>query len=146
MSVVQFAQFGTHKIVLTADAGCDGLNEAADYAPNVGLFLPGGITRFQVPHHGGRHNVSTALLNRWFGEPLAQPLPAGTGTFTAVVSAARDDDAHPKKAVVRGFIHRGAKVISTDDGNGVKSVFWNSPQRTGWSAATPLSYPNEMEE
>ncbi len=146
MSVVQFAQFGTHKIVLTADAGCDGLNEAADYAPYVGHLLPGGITRFQVPHHGGRHNVSTALLNRWFGAPLAQPLPAGTGIFTAVVSAARDDEAHPKKAVVRGFIHRGARIVSTDDGSGVKQVSLNAPERAGWSAATPLNYPHEMEE
>ena len=146
MSVVQHARFSTHNIVLTADAGRDGLTEAADYAPYVGLILPGGVTRFQVPHHGGRHNVSTELLDRWFGKRLAQPLFAGTGKFTAVVSAAQNDPDHPKKAVVRGFIHRGAKVLSTDDGRGIKHVFWNAPDREGWEPATPMSYPDEMED
>ncbi len=147
MSVVQHARFGTRTVVLTADTGCDGLNEAADYAPLCGLSLPGGPTQFQMPHHGGRHNVSTEVLNRWFGAPLAKQPPPGTETFTAIVSAARNDDQHPRKVVVRAFMHRGAKVVSTDDGNGtIKRISWNAPDRPGWGPVTPLSYPDEMEE
>lgn len=146
MSVVQFACLCGKNIVLTADTGRDGMAEAADYAPYVGLGLPGGVDRFQVPHHGGRHNVSTEILNRWFGEPLASAPDSAAATFTAVVSAARDDELHPRKVVVRAFVHRGAKVISTDDGRGTKRTGHNAPDREGWTTVTPLPYPDEMEE
>jgi beta-lactamase superfamily II metal-dependent hydrolase len=146
MSVVQFARLSGKNIVLTADAGRDGLVEAADYAPFLGLALPGGVHRFQIPHHGGRHNVSTEILDRWFGERLARQPAEGQETFTAIVSAARDDEDHPRKVVVRAFRHRGAKVISTDDGRGTKRTGHNAPARDGWSAATPLPYPTDMEE
>ena len=146
MSVVQFCQYGTMKLVLTADTGRDGLNEAADYAPVVGLYLPGGVTHFQIPHHGGRHNVSTETLNRWFGEPIDEKNPEGQESFQSIVSAARDDEDHPRKVVVRAFIHRGARVDSTDDGKGTKRIGWNPPSREGWSNSIPLSYPSEMED
>jgi ribonuclease BN (tRNA processing enzyme) len=50
MSVIQYACLCDKKILLTGDAGRAALNEAADFAPNVGLLLPG-IDRMQVPHH-----------------------------------------------------------------------------------------------
>jgi hypothetical protein len=146
MSVVQFARLCGEGIVLTADVGRDGLAEAAKYAPLVGLALPGGVKRFQVPHHGGRHNVSTEILDQWFGPRLPTPPAQGSETFTAIVSAARDDEHHPRKVVIRAFRHRGARCISTDDGRGTKRTSLNAPKRDGWEAATPLPYPDEMEE
>ncbi|MBR1070159.1 hypothetical protein [Bradyrhizobium liaoningense] len=53
MSVVQWANIAGDNIVLTGDAGREGMTEAADHAPYEGLFLPG-VQQFQVPHHGGR--------------------------------------------------------------------------------------------
>lgn len=145
MSVVQFAQLCGKNWVLTADTGRDGLNEAAEYAPYVGLALPSGVDYMQVPHHGGRHNVSTETLDRWLGERLAAaPLP-GQERFVAIVSAARDDEDHPRKVVRRGFNHRGAHIVSTDDEEGTKCFQVNAPYR-GWGPASPLPYPNEMEE
>ena len=144
MSVVQFARLCGQNIVLTADSGRDGLTEAADYASIAGLSLPGGIDKMQIPHHGGRHNVSTDLLDRWLGEKLATMPTPGRGKFTAVVSAAKEDPDHPRDAVVRGFIHRGANVLSTDDASGGKRVSCNAPSR-GWGAAVPLPYPTDME-
>src|SRR5262249_41007919 len=76
MSVVQFANIAGENIVLTGDAGRDGMTEAANYAPNAGLFLPG-IKEFQVPHHGGRRNLSTELCDRWLGPRLPNLLPEG---------------------------------------------------------------------
>jgi hypothetical protein len=146
MSVVQFARLCGLGIVLTADTGRDGLTEAANYAPFVGLALPGGVDRFQVPHHGGRHNVSTEILDRWFGGRLPGPPAEGSETFTAIISAARDDDDHPRKVVVRALKHRGANIISTDDGEGTKRTSRNAPARSGWESATPVAYPDEMEE
>ncbi|QDF74387.1 MULTISPECIES: ComEC/Rec2 family competence protein [Shewanella] len=142
MSVVQYANLCGNKILLTGDAGRNALSEAADYAPNIDLILPG-IDTFQVPHHGSRRNVSTELLDRWLGEkPLLKPNSNDTN-FTAVISASKEDEHHPRKAVVRGMIHRKGKVISTES-NGLCTQR-NAPQREGWTAVTPLAYPEEQE-
>ncbi len=143
MSVVQYANLCGTKILLTGDTGRQGLKEAADYAPNIGLTLPG-IDRFQVPHHGSRRNVSTELLDRWLGKKLDNKPPEGEGIFTAIISSAKADPDHPRKAVVRAMIHRGANVYTTE-GNSVRSAK-NAPNREGWGAAKPEAYPNEQEE
>lgn len=145
MSVVQYARLCDNKILLTGDAGRGGLTEAADFGESIGLILPG-IDRFQVPHHGSRRNVSSELLDRWLGEKLAKPLPEGEARFTAIVSASQDDPDHPRKAVVRALVHRGARVVSTDDGRGTKRTSYNAPEREGWTAAKPLPYPEDQEE
>ena len=143
MSVIQYANLCEKRILLTADAGRKALAEAADYAPWAGLLLPG-IDRFQVPHHGSRRNVSTEILDRWLGRILPEQLEEGSEKFTAIISASKDDDDHPRKAVVRGCIHRGAKVISTKDGS--KRTGHNAPERVGWSTVSGLPYPTEQEE
>ncbi len=108
MSVVQYGILSGDKIVLTGDAGRGALTEAADYAPNTGLALPG-VTNFQAPHHGGRRNVSTALLDRWLGPRLQWMQPEGSELFTAMISSAKEDTDHPRKAVLRAMRHRGGK-------------------------------------
>jgi|SRR5665811_653309 len=143
MSVIQYANLCGKKVLLTGDAGRAALEEAADYAPYVGLSLPG-IDRFQVPHHGSRHNVSTELLDRWLGPQLRSQLDQSGSNFTAVVSAAKVDEAHPRKSVVRAFIHRGGKVITTE-GRSMRNDH-NAPDREGWVPAEPVPYPEEEEE
>lgn len=142
MSVIQFARLCGETILLTADAGRAALDEAADFAPNAGLSLPG-VNRIQVPHHGSRHNVSTAVLDRWLGQRLTAPLADSKSNFTAIISAAKEDKNHPRRSVVRAFIHRGGKVITTE--NGSKRTGHNAPKRVGWVPATILSYPAEEE-
>lgn len=141
MSVIQYAALCNKKILLTGDAGRAALNEAADFAPSVGLELPG-IDRMQVPHHGSRHNVSTEVLDRWLGPKRANN--TDLGTFTAIVSAAKADKDHPRKSVVRAFIHRGARVISTEGSH--KSIGHNAPDRPGWVAVEPIPYPEDQED
>lgn len=143
MSIVQYANLCGEKILLTGDTGRAGLAEAADYAPYVGLTLPG-IDRFQVPHHGSRRNVSTETLDRWLGPRLPRKPAEEQETFTAIISSAKADEDHPRKAVVRACVHRGAKVISTE---GVSvQIGHNAPDRTGWSPAQALPYPEDQEE
>ena len=144
MSVIQYANLCNHKILLTADAGCGALDEAADYAPVVGLSLPG-IYRFQVPHHGSRRNLSTDILDRWLGDilPESERPEEGTGSFTAIISASKEDEDHPRKVVIRACIHRGAKVFSTE-GNDLRTSY-NAPSRD-WVTAQALPYPEEQEE
>lgn len=141
MSVVQYGNICGHKIMLTGDAGRSALREAIDYAPYAGLVLPG-IDKFQVPHHGSRRNVSTEILDELLG--ARHHFQPGNHSFTAIISSAKKDPHHPKKAVVRAMIHRGGKVITTEGSNVRISV--NAPPRDGWSAAEPAPYPSEQEE
>jgi hypothetical protein len=144
MSVVQFARLNEQTIVLTGDAGRGAMTEAANFAPQAGLFLPG-VNRFQAPHHGGRRNLSSAILDRWLGPTLPQMLPAGRELFTAMISSAKEDEDHPRNAVVRGLLHRGAKILTTEDQN-----FWiyggAVPARHDYYPMANLSYPDEQEE
>ena len=143
MSVIQYANLCGKRILLTGDAGRAALAEAADYAPYVGLSLPG-IDRMQVPHHGSRHNVSTEILDRWLGQRLWEKPQDDACKFTAIISAAKVDEDHPRKSVVRAFIHRGGKVITTEGGG--KRTGQNAPDREGWVTAKPVPYPEEEEE
>ncbi|MGY3611199.1 MULTISPECIES: ComEC/Rec2 family competence protein [unclassified Bradyrhizobium] len=140
MSVVQFASLSGFKILLTADTGRAGLREVIDYAPTAGLLLPG-IDRFQVPHHGGRHNVSSELLDQLLGPK--QSNQGGAVKFQAFVSSAKADPDHPRKSVVRAMYHRGANVYTTEDG-GKRTAGGAVPER-GWGPAVPVAYPDEQE-
>lgn len=146
MSVVQYTCLCDRKILLTGDAGRDGLSEAADFAPVVGLQLPG-IDRLDVPHHGSRRNVSTEVLDRWLGRRLAQQLANGEGLFRALISANPDDNEHPRRAVVRGLIHRGADVVqTTGTRGGYLRTSKNAPRRDDAVPAERLPYPEDQEE
>jgi beta-lactamase superfamily II metal-dependent hydrolase len=142
MSVVQYAELSGKRVLLTADAGRGGLAEAADYAERLGVALPG-IDWFQVPHHGSRRNVSTEIFDRWLGPRLSSKPEKGREAFTAIVSSAKKDEDHPRKAVVRACIHRGAKVVTTE-GVSIRTSH-NAPDRDGWTTATPMEYPEEQE-
>lgn len=141
MSVIQYAVLCGHKIVLTGDAGRDAMTEAADFAPSVGLQLPG-VDKFQVPHHGGRRNVSTAILDRWLGARLPKPLFNNERSFTAGISSAKEDPDHPRKAALRGLLHRGAFVMTTEDR---PFIFQRNSTRT-FHAVGNIAYPETQEE
>ena len=143
MSVIQYANLCGKRILLTGDAGRAALEEAADYAPYVGLTLPG-IDRIQVPHHGSRHNVSTEILDRWLGPRLRSQSEGDASSFSAIVSSAKVDEDHPRKSVIRAFIHRGGKVITTEGGS--KRTGHNAPDREGWVPAEAVPYPEDQEE
>ena len=143
MSVVQYACINNRKILLTGDTGREGLKEAAAYAPYIGLQLPG-IDRFQVPHHGSRRNVSTETLDTWLGQRLTFPVQEGQERFAAIVSSAKADEDHPRRAVLRAMIHRGAKVVTTE-GHSIRTSD-GAPDREGWIPAKSVPYPEDQEE
>lgn len=140
-SIVQFAELCDEKILMTGDAGVETLEEAYDFAVSMGVPLPG-IDRFDVPHHGSRRNLSVDILDKWLGPKL--DAESDDSAIHAIVSANPNDKNHPKKAVVRALIHRGAKVVQTT--NGTIRTSKNAPDREGWSAATRWVYPSDMEE
>ncbi|MES0030375.1 MBL fold metallo-hydrolase [Mesorhizobium sp. M0040] len=143
MSVVQFTRFANTTFLLTGDCNQDSLAEAAIYAPFAGLALPG-VDKFQVPHHGSRRGLSTAILDQWLGPRLAQMPAVGQERFSAIISSAKADPDHPRKAVIRAMKHRGARVLTTEGGN-VRTGY-NAPDRADMGPATQEPYPDEIEE
>ena len=142
MSVVQYANLCGQNVLLTADAGRSVLAESVYYAWLTGLPLQS-IDHFQVPHHGSRRNVSTKILDLWLGKRLPRKLEDGFERFNAIISASKEDPNHPRKTVVRACIHRGARMVSTEESN--IRVGYNTPKR-GWRTAPPLSYPENQEK
>jgi len=140
MSVVQAALLNGSKILLTGDAGREALQESIDYAPVAGLALPG-INNFQVPHHGGRHNVSTEVLDQLLGKRL--PQKPETYTWNAICSSAKADEDHPRKSVIRAMLHRGGRFYMTE---GKAVGVCAGITRDGWSPIPQIEYPEEQEE
>ena len=140
-STVLYGQLPNNfKVLLTADAGLKSLEKAHSYALQNGVDLSN-CNFIQMPHHGGRRNVSPSLLDKLIGPKL----PEGTvPSKTAFVNTSKDHPAHPKKSVSNAFQRRGAKVIAT---NGqTKCKHWGYPSREGWVAVTPLPFYNQVEE
>jgi beta-lactamase superfamily II metal-dependent hydrolase len=138
-SVVQVANIGGHKIVLTGDVGPAGLSEAALYAQNLDMLQPHFI---QIPHHGSRRNVTPSTLDSWLGTPLRD------GTIqrgSAFCSAANDDPDHPRGKVVNAFTRRGYAVFVTK-GQIISHRGGGVPPRDGWSNLTPMPFQSQVEE
>lgn len=139
-SVVLYANLKGHQILLTGDAGIQGLNKAADYADSIGIDLTE-CTFIQIPHHGSKRNVSPSVLNRIVGKIVEE---GSTITKSAYVSAAKSSEKHPRPAVTNAFIRRGAKVIATK--GTTKSYSHNMPDREGWVKATPIEFLEEIDD
>ncbi|WP_368233708.1 ComEC/Rec2 family competence protein [Anaerotruncus rubiinfantis] len=124
--------------LLTGDAGVQALTNAADYAELLDINLSS-VKFHQIPHHGGRHNVSPSVLNRIAGSIQ----PSGTvPTKSAFVSVAKNSD-HPKKMVVNAYIRRGVKVFEARTSS--KWHHRGTPDRSDYSSATPLKFSDQVE-
>jgi len=139
-SAIIFTSVGNRGYLLTGDAGIKSLRASADYAAGIGINLPQRVTFVQIPHHGGRHNVSSETLNMLIGEPLANTVEEPTRT--AYVSAAAKAPRHPKRAVTNAFVRRGFKVGQTK-GHAICHFTPGTPLRPGWG---PISYVPFYEE
>jgi hypothetical protein len=140
MSVVQYANLSGNKILLTGDVGIEGLEEAYQYAISLQIPLPG-VNHFQTPHHGARRNLSSDILDKWLGPKLPHSEQA---KFSTIISANANDEDHPKKAVIRALMHRGAHVATTK--NQSRYWFFGKPLRQGWAVSIPEPYPEETED
>lgn len=140
-SVILFGRLPNNfDVLLTADAGLIGLNKAYQYALSRNVDLKH-CNFVQIPHHGGRRNVSPTLLDKILGSKLPEN---STPTKVAFVNTSKDCPEHPKKSVSNAFIRRGRKVIAT---NGkIKCEHWGYPARDGWVEVTPIQFFNNVEE
>lgn len=128
--------------LLTGDAGIQSLRAAHDYASSVGINVAGDLRFAQIPHHGGRHNVSTETLNLLMGSPLTDR--AAVADRVAFVSAAEKAPKHPKRVVTNAFIRRGFNVGQTK-GKTIthRQIF---PARPNWVAMDAVPFYDEVEE
>lgn len=126
--------------LLTGDAGNRALNRAIDYMESIGEDILTDVSFYQIPHHGGRHNVSPSLLNRMLGKKVSRGVTTGRSAFASV---AQGSD-HPLKMVTNAYIRRGVTPYLTS-GN----VLWHHnglmPDR-GWRKAESIKFSNYVEE
>jgi beta-lactamase superfamily II metal-dependent hydrolase len=139
-SVVLYGLFEKGSVLLTGDAGINGLTWAANRADSLGLPLQK-FSFVQIPHHGSRRNVGPTILTRLLGSKQQENDPT---CFTAFVSAPKDDEQHPRRIVLNAFKRRGAKVIATQ-GSG-KIHYGGFPKRNGYSDAEVLPFYAQVEE
>ncbi len=139
-STVLFGQFGTLSVLLTADAGVNGLTWACNQAQSNGIDLSK-ATLVQVPHHGSRSNVTPSVLDRLLGPRV--PRGSSEKRF-AVVSAPKDDENHPRKMVMNAFIRRGAGVRKTQ-GQYFRFHSGTMPHRPAEGSAQPFSFFDRVE-
>ncbi|WP_157959728.1 ComEC/Rec2 family competence protein [Devosia submarina] len=137
--VVQLGEFDGRTVLLTADAGPEALNEAADVAQILGRLSP--PTFVQVPHHGSRRNVTPSVLDRWLGSVLPQGSPE---RGTAFCSVGANKPQYPRKRVSNAFLRRGYPVYRTE-GAWIRHNY-EMPDRIGMTGLTPVPFTTSYEE
>ncbi|WP_035998175.1 MBL fold metallo-hydrolase [Paraburkholderia caribensis] len=141
-SVVLHASVQGRGFVLTGDAGIQSLRKASESASFMGINVASTLHFAQIPHHGGRHNVSTETLDLFFGSRnAAQDV---VPTRVAFVSASKEAPTHPKKRVVNAFVRRGY-IVNATKGSTV-SYGIGMPARDGWTSAPRLAFSDQVEE
>lgn len=125
--------------LLTGDAGPKGLQTAIKYTKERRFLLNNKVTLYQVPHHGGRHNLTKSVMNELVGPIQEKTFPSER---IAIVSAGKDSD-HPKAVIVNSFIKRGVKVFRTN-GYTLNYFRGNMPKRN-WLKTNPLPYSDYIE-
>jgi len=142
-SVILYGYIEEHQagVLLTGDAGILALRRAGEYMSASSMNAPQLIKFIQIPHHGGRHNVSTSVLDMLLGPKLTTP-PNQT-TRSAFVSAGTNSE-YPRRMVSNAFIKRGCKVIATK--GTTKSWQRGMPDRVGWVAADALPHSTVVEK
>ncbi|MFU2678943.1 ComEC/Rec2 family competence protein [Pseudomonas aeruginosa] len=140
-SAILFGINGGRGYLLTGDAGVESLKAAAEFATGQGINLPSAVNFVQIPHHGGRHNVSTDALNLIVGEPVPE---SHSPQRRAYVSASKKAPTHPKRVVTNAFIRRGFKIGQTK-GVAIRH-HRNMPARNGYGVMTYVPFHYEVEE
>ena len=139
MSIILYGNMEEEKFLFVADAGIRALNKAMDFMEKEYIDYKK-INVYQIPHHGGRRNVSTSLLNRLLGNKVSQGYEDGRVAF---VMASKNSD-HPKKMVTNAYKRRGVKVFETK-GKTVRHSH-NTPNREGWVSTTPVNFYDQVED
>lgn len=138
-SIVIYGDMQDETFLLTGDSGIRALDQSINYASGVGIDVQQ-IKIHQIPHHGGRHNVSPSVLDALLGNRIVE---YSTPTKFAFVSVGKGTD-HPKRMVTNAYIRRGAEVFEAR--NNTICHQRGMPVRNGWDTVVPMSFSEEVEE
>jgi beta-lactamase superfamily II metal-dependent hydrolase len=125
---------GRH-LLFMGDAGVPAINDALDF-----LHVRGGAARtfpklVLLPHHGSRHNLDLATIQRMLGGHMDDQ---SYGTAIASVSAQSDN---PSPRVANAVGRRGYAVKQTA-GMSIRH-YHDAPPRPGWTNPVPVLPPLE---
>ncbi len=140
-SVIVWGLCGADKkrFLLMGDAGVIGIKSALDYVYDKDVRLK---TQFyQVPHHGGRHNLDSDTMNRLVGNILGE---GSDSHKTAYVSVGKGSN-HPRQCIVNAFKRRGVKVYKTK-GETIHHFVGSMPAREGWVRLTEIDFIDKYDE
>ena len=143
-SIIIHANMGDEAFLLTGDAGIKALDKTINYSQIIGIDLKQ-TNLYQIPHHGGRRNVSPSILNRLIGETFVSETEANSNNNRlAYVSVGTGDEKHPKKMVVNAFIRRGVRVCEVR--SSTVQYRRGTPDREGWNSVNTLDFSNQVED
>lgn len=130
-SLIILFEYDGVKVLLTGDAGKEGLRNAINYAYLNNITL-NDCNIIKMPHHGSRKNVNPSIMKEF------------AGSEKLYYSCASDDlGHHPSKRLINLMKEKGFKQYSTS-GN---YLHWgkDAPNR-GWNAASDYGFFNEIEK
>lgn len=91
-----------------------------------------------LPHHGSRHNLDLAMIQRILGGHSDQ-------TYGFAVASVSEESDNPSPRVANAVGQRGYRVYATA-GAGFR-VLWNAPARPGWeNPIAPLGPLDESDD
>jgi beta-lactamase superfamily II metal-dependent hydrolase len=129
-SVVAYFNIADRHLLFTGDAGIDALHHAADYAVSNGVDLTN-LDFFDVPHHGSKHNLDGAFLDR-------------IKASTAFISVTEQSEKHPSPRVINALVRRGFRVFTTEAGN-IRHPH-QAPSRDGYAVIDPYKFVAEFDD
>ena len=138
-SIIVDLQVEDTRVLFTGDAGAPALERAAD---KLDQRVRSGktIEIFDVPHHGSRHNLTAALLDRLLGASSDER------RGYAIASVGKEAHDHPRAEVANALKRRGYPVFCT---RGI-SLWWRSDDAPGrldyGGVATPLEWLDESDD
>jgi beta-lactamase superfamily II metal-dependent hydrolase len=132
-SAVVDLRLGDDRFLFTADAGVPAINAALDY-----LDREGRTDRYphlvQVPHHGSRHNLDRATIERIAGPHTTD---SRGSAFVSISEGAAKDPRYPSPRVTNALGRRGYFVGQTTTQNICRNSP-DAPPRPDYSALTRI--------
>lgn len=128
--IVLFEYEGT-KVLLTGDAGKEGLSKAIKYAHDNNIKL-NDCSIIKMPHHGSRKNVNPAIMDAFVGSRALY-----------YSCASKDLGHHPSQRLINLMNEKGFKQLGTSG----STLHWgkNAPDR-GWKTASVFISSDKIEK
>lgn len=108
------------RFIFTGDAGVKAFEDVEK------RYSLANIHWLDVPHHGARRNLSSALID------TMRP------RYALISAKGGSDTKHPRKALVFCLRKHGTKVYSTSKSGSLNQRFGNFPKRSGYSTASEI--------